>query len=454
MANLKHQGRDDSSRDDLLAHTVVEMAQSRTTFAWKFIFVLSVLAALYGLGFSSWKIASEGVGVLGVGNSVPWGLDIVHFVFWIGLGHAGTLISSVLLLTGQHWRSPIARGAELMTLCAVACAAVFPIVHVGRIWMAWMVSPLPDVSGIWPDMGSALMWDVLAVTTYFSLSVIYWYIGLLPDLALLRDRCSGALRRKLYGLAALGWFGSGRQWGMYERGSVLMAAVLAPLVVSVHSVVSFDFSVTQVHGWHETIFPPYFVAGAIFSGMAMVQLILVAIRFFNRSGVGMFIDSRLLGMTGRFVLGLSCVMGVMYFWEYMTAFLNGGAEKHLLLNRIQGGGGWSFYLMIVGNLLLPQLYWGKRWRRSVPVVVVVAFGVLAGMWCERWLIVVHSLEKGWREIMNSVYIPSWTDCWMGVGSLGLFVALYMVLARITPFFSLCDMRKRVRETEMESGAAS
>lgn len=441
MANLEHHVQDDSGRADLLTGIVVGMAQARLSVGWVSVFLLSLLLALFGLGFSAWQIASDGVGVLGVSNNVPWGLDIVHFVFWIGLGHAGTLISSVLLLTGQHWRSPIARGAELMTLCAVVCAAVFPIVHVGRIWMVWMASPLPDVSGVWPDIGSPLMWDVLAVTTYFSLSAIYWYIGLLPDLALLRDRCCGAMRKRVYGLLSLGWFGSSRQWSVYERASLLMAAVLAPLVVSVHSVVSFDFSSTQIPGWHETIFPPYFVAGAIFSGMAMVQLILLVIRVLYAKGVGMLIDRRLLGMTSRFVLGLSWVMTLMYFWEHLIAFLNGGTGKELLMGRMQDEG-WFFCVMVLGNVLLPQLYWVKRWRSSIPVVAVVAVAVLAGMWCERWLIVISSLQKGWRSVMDSVYVPSPVDWWMGAGSIGLFVALYMVLVRVTPFFSLCDMRRK------------
>ncbi|MBP9525411.1 MAG: polysulfide reductase NrfD, partial [Akkermansia sp.] len=212
---------------------------------WWSVFLASVLLAAWGVGWSSWRIAAEGVGVLGLNNNVVWGLDIVHFVFWIGLGHAGTLISAVLLLTRQSWRSPIARGAEQMTLCAVVCAAVFPVVHVGRVWMAWMASPLPEVSGIWPDMASPLMWDVMAVSTYFLLSLLYWYIGLVPDFALLRDCCAGHLRRR-YGWLALGWQGTGRQWRAYEKASLLFAAILTPLVVSVHSVVSFDFSVTQV----------------------------------------------------------------------------------------------------------------------------------------------------------------------------------------------------------------
>ncbi|MEG1739835.1 MAG: NrfD/PsrC family molybdoenzyme membrane anchor subunit [Akkermansia sp.] len=426
--------------DSHMVRTVVAMAESQTGVVWRVVFIVCLSLAVWGLGFGSWRIAMEGVGVMGVSNNVPWGLDIVHFVFWVGLGHAGTLISSVLLLTGQHWRSPIARGAELMTLCAVVCAAIFPFVHVGRIWMAWMVSPLPDVSGIWANIGSVVVWDVLAVGTYLLLSVLYWYVGLLPDLAVLRDRCVAGWRRRLYGVVSLGWMGTSRQWGMYERGGVLLAAVLTPLVVSVHSIVSFDFAVTQNHGWHETIFPPYFVAGAILSGMAMVQLILVTIRRVYGKGIGLYLDGRILGMTGRFVLGLSLVMGMMYFWEVMVAFLNGGQSQMMMMARLFGHDASVWWVMLVGNVLLPQLYWFKRWRRCGYVIVPVALGVLVGMWSERWLIVVHSLEQAWRAVMDSTYCPTWVDGMMGLGSFGLFVVLYMVLMRVTPFFSLCEMR--------------
>lgn len=433
-----------------MVQVVVSTVESPARASWWLLFGLSLAAALWGLGWSAWTIATEGVGVLGVNNQVPWGLDIVHFVFWIGLGHAGTLISSVLLLTGQHWRSPIARGAELMTLCAVVCAAVFPVVHVGRVWMMWMVSPLPETSGIWPDPASPLMWDVLAVGTYFLLSSIYWYLGLLPDFAVLRDRCRSAWRRKLYALLCLGWQGSGTQWGAYERASVLLALVLAPLVVSVHSVVSYDFAVTLQPGWHETIFPPYFVAGALLSGMAMVQLILLVVRRFHVAGVGSYIDTRVLGMTGRFVLGLSLVMAVLYGWEHFCALINGGRAAALSHARLEDP---SFWIMLAGNVALPQLYWFKRMRRNAAVAGLVAAAVLVGMWCERWQIVVRSMKSVFLQALDVCYTPTVTDLAMGAGSLGLFVALYMGLMKMTPFFSLCEMRSHLNRSARKEGGA-
>ena len=407
---------------------------------WWCVFLASVLLAAWGVGWSSWRIAAEGVGVLGLNNNVVWGLDIVHFVFWIGLGHAGTLISAVLLLTRQSWRSPIARGAELMTLCAVVCAAVFPVVHVGRVWMAWMAGPLPEVSGIWPDMASPLMWDVMAVSTYFLLSLTYWYIGLIPDFALLRDCCTERLKRR-YGLLALGWQGTGRQWRAYEKASLLFAAILTPLVVSVHSVVSFDFSVTQVPGWHQSIFPPYFVGGAILSGMAMVQLILLAVRrLMAGSGVREAITPAILNLSSKFVLALALVMGAMYLWEHMAVLLNGGAPE--LFPGRNPVGPVFMAAMIAGNVVLPQLFWFRSLRTNPLVIVVVALGVLAGMWMERFWIVVDSLKASLLAANAGDYFPSLTDLAMMAGSAGLFTALYMILVRVTPFFSLCDVREQ------------
>ena len=407
---------------------------------WWCVFLASVLLAAWGVGWSSWRIAAEGVGVLGLNNNVVWGLDIVHFVFWIGLGHAGTLISAVLLLTRQSWRSPIARGAELMTLCAVVCAAVFPVVHVGRVWMAWMAGPLPEVSGIWPDMASPLMWDVMAVSTYFLLSLTYWYIGLIPDFALLRDCCTERLKRR-YGLLALGWQGTGRQWRAYEKASLLFAAILTPLVVSVHSVVSFDFSVTQVPGWHQSIFPPYFVGGAILSGMAMVQLILLAVRrLMAGSGVREAITPAILNLSSKFVLALALVMGAMYLWEHMAVLLNGGAPE--LFPGRNPVGPVFMAAMIAGNVVLPQLFWFRSLRTNPLVIVVVALGVLAGMWMERFWIVVDSLKASLLAANAGDYFPSLTDLAMMAVSAGLFTALYMILVRVTPFFSLCDVREQ------------
>ena len=406
---------------------------------WWSVFLACALLAAWGIGWSSWRIAVEGVGVLGVNNNVMWGLDIVHFVFWIGLGHAGTLISAVLLLTRQSWRSPIARGAEQMTLCAVVCAAIFPMVHVGRVWMAWMASPLPEVSGIWPDMASPLMWDVMAVSTYFLLSLLYWYIGLVPDFALLRDCCKGRLRRR-YGWLALGWQGTSRQWRAYEKASLLFAVILTPLVVSVHSVVSFDFSVTQVPGWHRSIFPPYFVGGAILSGMAMVQLILLGVsRLMAGSGVRRAVTPAILDLSSRFVLALSLVMGGMYLWDHLSVMLGGGVSEPFPgrnpVNAVFITG------MVIGNVALPQLFWFRSLRTNRWVIAAVALGVLAGMWMERFWIVVNSLKASLLAASIGDYCPSMTDLAMMAGSVGLFMALYMALVRMAPFFSRWDVRE-------------
>ena len=416
---------------------------------WWSVFLASALLAAWGIGWSSWRIAAEGVGVLGVNNNVVWGLDIVHFVFWIGLGHAGTLISAVLLLTRQSWRSPIARGAEQMTLGAVIFAAVFPVGHVVLVWMAWMASPLPEVSGIWPDMASPLMWDVMAVSTYFLLSLLYWYIGLVPDFALLRDCCKGRLRRR-YGWLALGWQGTGRQWRAYEKASLLFAVILTPLVVSVHSVVSFDFSVTQVPGWHQSIFPPYFVGGAILSGMAMVQLILLGVRrLMAGSGVRRAVTPAILDLSSRFVLALSLVMGAMYLWEHLAAILNEGSpEPFPGRNPVNAV---FLIVMVAGNVALPQLFWFRSLRTNCWVIAAVALGVLAGMWMERFWIVVNSLKASLLAANIGDYFPSVTDLAMMAGSVGLFMALYMALVRVAPFFSLCDVREQ-QSLNKEGGA--
>ncbi|MFR1319879.1 MAG: NrfD/PsrC family molybdoenzyme membrane anchor subunit [Akkermansia sp.] len=296
------------------------------------------------------------------------------------------------------------------------------------------------MSGIWPDMASPLMWDVMAVSTYFLLSLTYWYIGLIPDFALLRDCCTERLKRR-YGLLALGWQGTGRQWRAYEKASLLFAAILTPLVVSVHSVVSFDFSVTQVPGWHQSIFPPYFVGGAILSGMAMVQLILLAVRrLMAGSGVREAITPAILNLSSKFVLALALVMGAMYLWEHMAALLNGGAPE--LFPGRNPVGAVFMATMIAGNVVLPQLFWFRSLRTNPLVIVVVALGVLAGMWMERFWIVVDSLKASLLAANAGDYFPSLTDLAMMAGSAGLFTALYMILVRVTPFFSLCDVREQ------------
>lgn len=415
---------------------------------WWSVFLASALLAAWGIGWSSWRIAAEGVGVLGVNNNVVWGLDIVHFVFWIGLGHAGTLISAVLLLTRQSWRSPIARGAEQMTLCAVICAAVFPVVHVGRVWMAWMASPLPEVSGV---ARHGLSFDVGCHGSqhlFSSFPVVLVYrpgAGFRVAEGLLQGASEAPVR-----VAGTGLAGNGRQWRAYEKASLLFAVILTPLVVSVHSVVSFDFSVTQVPGWHQSIFPPYFVGGAILSGMAMVQLILLGVRrLMAGSGVRRAVTPAILDLSSRFVLALSLVMGAMYLWEHLAAILNGGSpEPFPGRNPVNAV---FLIVMVTGNVALPQLFWFRSLRTNRWVIAAVALGVLAGMWMERFWIVVNSLKASLLAANIGDYFPSVTDLAMMAGSVGLFMALYMALVRVAPFFSLCDVREQ-QSLNKEGGA--
>jgi molybdopterin-containing oxidoreductase family membrane subunit len=371
------------------------------------------------------------VGVLGVNNQVPWGLDIVHFVFWIGIGHAGTLISAVLLLARQQWRHPIARGAELMTLCAVVCAAIYPLVHVGRIALAWLVNPFPDPTDVWLDPASPLIWDVLAVTTYFTLSVLYCYVGAIPDFAQMRDEGASTWKSKLSAILAMGWRGTVAQWVAHHRLCFLLALILTPLVVSVHSVVSLDFAVTQHHGWHETVFPPYFVAGAVLSGMAMVQILLCVVQKVLRPEGVESLSTAIIDKTSRFVLAFSWIMFFMYLWEAMGNIGAGSEAWTLFAERFSSPSG---VIMIVGNILLPQLYWLKPLRCSFLANILVALGVLVGMWAERWVIVVHSLNHALLGSDGPSYVPTVVDISMGVGSLALFMALFMMVTALVPFF--------------------
>ncbi len=390
---------------------------------WSAVGVAFMLAA-GGLFVSAGRLAGKGVGLLGVNNDVPWGWDIVQFVFWIGIGHAGTLISSALLLTNQGWRTPVARTAELMTLCAVACAAVFPVAHVGRLWMAWLAAPAPVASGVWPDAGSALMWDVLAVSTYFLISLLYWFIGMTPDCAVMRDMCRSSLLRRLFACVSLGWRGSRSQWQIYRGASVALSFVLTPLVVTVHSIVSMDFASTIRTGWHETFFPPFFVSGAVLSGMAMVQLLTAFSKRQDQLGSQ--------HMLARYVLGFSWLMAFFYGMEILCAHLRGGRSLELIESRLWGERAWWFWLMVIGNVALPQLYWLRRWRSRRLVILVVSLGVLVGMWWERVVIVVGASLCPVIPGREPEYVPTAVDGWMMAGSAGLFAMLFMLGSRLMP----------------------
>lgn len=410
-------------------------------------FILCLILSLF-LVVSLAYMTSTGVGVLGVHNGVTWGWDILNFVFWIGIAHAGTLISAILLLTRQLWRRSISRIAELITLCAVLCAGIYPLFHVGRVWMSWFLIPMPETSGMWQNFLSPLMWDAFAVGTYACVSTIFFYVSMIPDIALMRDAAGkGSLRREIYDFLSWGWRGTPRSWVKYRRLCWLLAALLTPLVVSVHSIVSYDFAVTLVPGWHTTLFPPYFVAGAILSGLAMVAVVVIPLRRYF--GLRDFIAMGDLATMMKLLAGIAVLIGCFYGWEYASAYYWGSVgEWGVLCSRATGEGWRMFWLMVACNVVVPQVLWIRKLRCKISVMLGVSFCVLLGMWVERLLIVVGAMERSFLVEGWTSYMPSWVDVAMFAGSFGLFGACILGAMK---FFPLVNLHEWLPENEVEKG---
>jgi Ni/Fe-hydrogenase subunit HybB-like protein len=385
-------------------------------------------------------LISTGVGVWGLNQPASWAWDITNFVFWIGIGHAGTLISAILFLLRQKWRTSINRSAEAMTLFAVACAGIFPVVHVGRIWLAPIyLAPIPNANGIWPQFRSPLLWDVFAVSTYGTVSLLFWYVGLIPDLATLRDRAKTKIRQFCYGLFALGWNGSNRHWSNYEKAYLLLAGLSTPLVLSVHSVVSFDFAVSQVPGWHTTIFPPYFVAGAIFSGFGMVLSLLIPLR--SMCKLEDVITVRHVELMGKVILATGSIVGYAYGMEFFIAWYGGNPyEKYAFMNRAFGPYWWSYWAMITCNVITPHLFWFKKVRQNMVLVWIIAAFVNVGMWFERFVIIVTSLHRDYMPSAWGYFRPTYVDVLTFVGSFGLFCTLFLLFMRFLPVIAIAEVK--------------
>jgi Ni/Fe-hydrogenase subunit HybB-like protein len=408
-------------------------------FGASFLLVMMLMQAVA-------KLLFEGVGIWGINIPVGWGFAIINFVWWIGIGHAGTLISAILLLMRQPWRTSINRFAEAMTLFAVACAGMFPLLHVGRPWLAYWLLPYPNTMQLWPQFRSPLVWDVFAVSTYATASLLFWYVGLVPDLATLRDRSVGRLRKLIYGTFAMGWRGSARHWHNYESAYLLLAGLATPLVVSVHTIVSFDFAVGQLPGWHATIFPPYFVAGAIFAGFAMVITLAVPLRVVFR--LQDFITMRHIQSMAKVMLATGLVVAYGYLTEIFLAFYSGNQfEEFMILNRIQGPYRYQWYALLLCNVLAPQLIWIKRVRNSPLMVFAVAMFVNVGMWLERFVIVVTSLHRDFLPSSWGMYKGTYWDWATFLGTIGLFLALLFLFIRFLPMISMFEMRTIVPKTE-------
>ena len=394
------------------------------------------LASLFGVLI--FYLFATGVGVWGNQNPVMWGFPIVNFVTWVGIGHAGTLISAILFLFRQKWRTGINRFAEAMTIFAVICAGTFPGIHVGRIWVVYWLFPIPNQMEMWPQFRSPLLWDVFAVGTYFTVSLLFWYVGMIPDLATMRDRASNKIKAIAYGFFALGWRGSMRHWHRYERAYLLLAALATPLVLSVHSVVSFDFAVSQLPGWHTTIFPPYFVAGAIFGGFAMVVTLAVPAR--QIWGLKDFITMRHLENMNKIILLTGSIVGYAYSMEFFVAWYSGAMyESFVFVNRAFGQHAWAYWTMITCNVIAPQLFWFKRFRTSIPIMFCIVMMVNVGMWFERFVIVL-SLEQDFLPSSWAYFRPTWVDMGMLVGSIGLFMTLFLLFMRFLPVIAIAEIK--------------
>jgi Ni/Fe-hydrogenase subunit HybB-like protein len=424
----------------------------KTPLGWFFGFAVSFAVLnmlLVALGYLLFK----GVGIWGINIPVGWAFAIINFVWWIGIGHAGTLISAILLLLRQQWRMSINRFAEAMTLFAVACAGLFPIFHMGRPWVgAYWLLPYPNTMTIWPNFRSPLIWDVFAVSTYATVSVIFWFVGLIPDLATLRDRAQHKAVKVIYGILALGWRGSARHWSNYETAYLLLAGLSTPLVLSVHTVVSFDFAVANLPGWHSTIFPPYFVAGAIYAGFAMVLTLAIPLRKFY--GLQDFVTMKHLENMGKVLLATSLIVTYGYAMEAFMAWYSGSTfERFMMWNRMTGPYGWTYWVLLFCNLLTPQLMWFKRFRTSVGWLFAVSLVVGVGMWLERFVIVVTSLHRDFLPSSWGMYSPTAWDWATFIGTLGLFLTLFFLFIRFLPAISIFEMRTLLPGAALEEEKA-
>ncbi len=405
---------------------------------WAIIIPTGTLVGV--LLFTLVYLVATGVGIWGNNQPVAWGWAITNFVFWIGIGHAGTLISAILFLTRQKWRTSVNRAAEAMTLFAVICAGIYPGFHVGRFWMVWFLAPVPNSNAIWQNFKSPLLWDVFAVGTYFTVSVIFWYLGLVPDLATIRDRCKNGVKKALYGIFALGWRGGNRQWRHYEMGYLLLAALSTPLVLSVHSVVSFDFATSVVPGWHTTIFPPYFVAGAIFGGFAMVLTLMIPCRAIY--GLHDLLTPKHIDNMAKIILLTGSIVGYAYLMELWTAFYGGNKfeEAAFHLRAMSGPYVWAYYTMMFCNVIAPQLFWIPWCRKNLLVVMAVCMCVNAGMWYERFVIIVTTLARDFLPAQWGHYEPTWVEIAMFAGTHGLFLFLFFMFVRYLPMIAMSEVK--------------
>ncbi|ERM83121.1 Fe-S-cluster-containing hydrogenase [Rhodonellum psychrophilum GCM71 = DSM 17998] len=432
-----------------VTHDVSRQVEGKPSLGWILGLLFSVGILLLGsiaLVATLW----EGIGMWGLNKTVGWAWDITNFVWWVGIGHAGTLISAVLLLFRQKWRMAINRAAEAMTIFAVICAAMFPVIHMGRPWLgAYWALPLPNTFGsLWVNFNSPLLWDVFAISTYFSVSLVFWYIGLIPDFATIRDRASG-LRRTIYGALAFGWDGAAKTWSRYESVALILAGLATPLVLSVHTIVSFDFATSVIPGWHTTIFPPYFVAGAIFSGFAMVlTLMIVTRKMFHLED---YITIGHIELMNIVIIITGSIVGVAYITEFFIAWYSGvAAEQYAFINRATGPYWWAYWSMMTCNVISPQLFWFKKIRTSIVATFILSLVVNIGMWFERFVIIVTSLHRDYLPSSWAMFYPTWADVGIYLFTFGLFFTLFLLFAKFFPVINMAEVKSIVKSSSQKA----
>ena len=418
---------------------VCDIMERKPQKFWWFGISLALSALTLGIISISYQI-STGIGTWGLNKTVGWAFDITNFVFWVGIGHAGTLISAILFLFRQKWRTSINRSAEAMTIFAVMCAGIFPIIHMGRPWLAFWMFPYPNGRGpLWINFRSPLAWDVFAIGTYFIISAVFWYYGLVPDLATVRDRSTNKFKKKIFSILSLGWNGSFKVWHRYETVYALLAGLATPLVISVHTVVSFDFATSSIPGWHTTTFPPYFVAGAVFSGFAMVLTLMIIAR--KTLSLEDYITLNHIENMTKVIIVTGGIVTLSYATEFFMAWYSGnGYEQFVFLNRALGPFSWAYWIMVGCNLITPQFFWFKRIRRNVVIVFILSIFVNIGMWFERFVIIVTSLHRDFLPSSWSSYTPTWVEIGTLIGSFGLFFTLFLLFIRVLPMISMGEVK--------------
>ncbi len=406
---------------------------------WYACFAVAATCFLVGVIFGV-KLFQEGIGAWGLNHPVGWAIDITNFVFWIGIGHAGTLISAILFLFRQKWRTAINRSAEAMTIFAVMAAGMWPLIHTGRPWLAafWLF-PYPNQRELWVNFRSPLLWDVFAVSTYFTISLLFWYIGLIPDIASVRDRAKNKIRKLAYTVLSFGWRGKGTHWNHYETVYLILAGLSTPLVLSVHSIVSFDFAVSLLPGWHTTIFPPYFVAGAVFSGFAMVLTLMIIVR--EIFGLKDYVTLGHLEKMNKIMLLTGMMVGYAYILEFFIAWYSGNEyEQFIFINRATGPFAWAYWIMMSCNVITPQIFWFRNLRRSIPIMFIASLLINVGMWFERFVIIVTSLHRDFVPSAWDTYTPSVTDWCMTLGSFGFFFMVFLIFCRLLPTICMFEIK--------------